>query len=293
MPISKRPNTKPILCASGFTLVELLVVIAIVGILISMLLPAVQAARESARRVHCLNNMKQIGLGMICYHDSYNSFPPGCTDHRRKLPRVPKKRLIAWSTLLLPFIEQTNVYEHIDLSVPYNDPVNHFAHSHVISTYLCPSTGRFMDGRSGSTTGDRNNNGLEDAGDNWGCTDYGGMFGFMIPGEKATNNGVLIYETGISMNEIRDGLSHTIIVTEDTGRGWKVFGEWSNGDNVFDQQTQINTVQDNEMWSDHPRGVHATFCDGSVRFLEEEISIETLRALCTRDQSDFFNTDEL
>jgi prepilin-type processing-associated H-X9-DG protein len=271
----------------------LLVVIAIIGVLIALLLPAIQAARESARRAKCLNNLKQIGIGALTYHDSFNSFPPGCTDRFKDPPRVPKERLIAWSTLLLPFIEQSHLYEQMDLSIPFNSVANHAAQKYLVPTYLCPSTSRLMDGRVGHTTGDRNGNGIENPGDYWACTDYGGMFGHMIPGETNTNNGVMIYQVGIPMKEITDGLSHTIIVTEDTGRGWKSFGEWSNGENIFDQHTLINTNQDNEMWSDHPQGVNATFCDGSVRFLANETSASTLRALCTRDRSDFVKKDEL
>lgn len=276
----------------GITLVEVLVVITIIGVLVALLLPAVQAARESARRAQCLNNMRQIGLGLLCYHETYKSFPPGCTDRYPKPPRVLKARYIAWSTLLLPFIEQEHVYDRIDLSVPFNDPTNDAAHRCVVPTYLCPSTNRLLDGRVGSTTGDRNGNGIDNVGDHWACTDYGGMFGHMVPGEMFTNNGALVHEESISMGDITDGLSRTIIVTEDTGRGWRECSEWSNGENIFDQHTRINTVQDNEMWSDHPGGVNATFCDGSVRFLGNETSEATLRALCTREEGDFVDPSE-
>ena len=278
---------------NGLTLIELLVVVMIIGILISLLLPAVQATRESARRALCMSNLRQIGLGLHCYHEIHCCFPPGCTDRYPKLPRVPKARLIAWSTLLLPFIEQQNLYNQIDLSVPFSDPKNDAANKHAISIYLCPSTNRLMDGRVGYTTGDCNGNGKDDVGDFWGCTDYGGMFGHKIEGEMSTCNGVLIYETSVSIPQICDGLSNTIVVTEDTGRGWKNFAEWADGENIFDQHTPINTVQDNEMWCDHPGGVNATFCDGSVRFLGNKISDVTLQALCTRDKGDFVNESEL
>src|SRR5687767_11590168 len=93
----------------GFTLVELLVVIAIIGILVALLLPAVQAAREAARRMQCGNNEKQIGLALHNYHDSYRSFPPG-TVHVNKL---------GWGTLILPFLEQAPLLEQIKLNIPY------------------------------------------------------------------------------------------------------------------------------------------------------------------------------
>lgn len=131
----------------GFTLVELLVVIAIIGILIALLLPAVQAAREAARRSQCSNNLKQIGLGLHNYHDSYNSFPYAWMAELTPIPNVQ-----TWATRILPYIEQMPLYQKYDSRVPaYNEAVG-FGHSapivasniQVISTplatFMCPST---------------------------------------------------------------------------------------------------------------------------------------------------------
>jgi prepilin-type processing-associated H-X9-DG protein len=102
-------------------------------------------------------------------------------------------------------------------------------------------------------------------------------------------NGVLLYEKSVSISQITDGTAHTIIVSEDTGRGTAFNGEWANGENIFDQMGPINDRSqpsyrwtDNEMWSDHPQGVHALFCDGSVRMLLDETDLVTLATLCTR-----------
>ena len=274
---------------NGFSLVELLVVIAIIGILIAMLLPAVQAAREAARRITCSSNLRQVGLGLLQYHDAAGTFPPGCTD-RFRLPNKTDK-WIAWSTLMLSYIEQQSVYDQIDLSLHFTDVANQAASSVAIPIYLCPSTSRRMEHRDGYTTGDRNGNGNRDAGDFLACTDYGGIYGHQIPGSMATNNGVMIHDQSFSIKQIRDGTSKTIIVAEDTGRGGKDVGdsEWANGENIFDQHTHPNLLQDNEMWSDHPGGIHILLCDGSVHFLNETVEQEVLRALCTRDRGDLID----
>ena len=116
----------------GFTLVELLVVIAIIGILIALLLPAVQAAREAARRMQCTNNMKQLGLALHMYHDSFKVFPYG---------RSPVNRPIwSWSALILPFMEERAIFDEIDFRRGYNTTFNEAVIKHHVDTYRCPST---------------------------------------------------------------------------------------------------------------------------------------------------------
>src|SRR5690606_17395913 len=111
-------------------------------------------------------------------------------------------------------------------------------------------------------------------------SDYGGIYGAERISPRG--NGVLLYDVPVSIHQIFDGTSHTIVVAEDAGRGWHWGGEWANGENIFDRTVGVNELQHNEFWSDHLGGAFALFCDGSVRFLIDEIDSDLLDALCTR-----------
>ncbi len=140
--------------SGGFTLVELLVVIAIIGILIALLLPAVQAARESARRTQCTNNMKQIGLGLLNYESTRKSFPPGCTGIAGAWPGEGNTQPeFGWAALILPYMEQDAIYEQFqkDPNPPPSDPgrlslrqtliTNPNIAKSIINAFLCPTDG--------------------------------------------------------------------------------------------------------------------------------------------------------
>src|SRR5690606_13907003 len=147
--------------ARGFTLVELLVVIAIIGILIALLLPAVQAARESSRRTQCANNLKQIGLGLQNYHDVYTHLPPGgvndgsISQAHKKLGITVVNVNHAWSVFLLPYIEQAGLWEQYDLSQTWTHANNKTVREAFLATFICPSTPeQRRTGGSGSADGD-------------------------------------------------------------------------------------------------------------------------------------------
>jgi prepilin-type N-terminal cleavage/methylation domain-containing protein/prepilin-type processing-associated H-X9-DG protein len=253
----------------AFTLVELLVVIAIVGVLISMLLPAIQSAREAARRLSCKNNFRQIGIGMHNYHDALNSFPPGGLEPRS--PRWPNGRQLAWSLLLLPFIEEEPLYKSVKTGLAFDAPENEKAAATILPVYICPSVPH----RSYLSSGR-------------GICDYGGIYGPRPPVAAAPNNpprGTMLYDKAIRIKDISDGTSKTLLISEDCDFA---DGQWINGLNVFDVAFPINLAPpyENDIRSKHAGGANALFADGSVHFLAEIMTNETLSALCTRAGSD-------
>jgi len=265
---ARRSRTAP---ARGFTLVELLVVIAIIGVLIALLLPAVQAAREAGRRTSCSNNLRQMGIGLHHYHGTHGCFPPGGIEPRS---RVPGGRQYAWSAFLLPFIEQRPLYERIDFHQAFDAPDNAQAAATLLSVYICPSVpngSELVEGR--------------------GPSHYGGLYGEAIPpnptdGSWTAQNGTMFYDRAIKIRDVRDGTSNTLTISEDSE--WKD-GQWINGLNIFDQKYAINYVPpnpmffENEIRSTHPGGANGLFCDGSAHFLSETMDLRTLEAIITRE----------
>jgi prepilin-type N-terminal cleavage/methylation domain-containing protein/prepilin-type processing-associated H-X9-DG protein len=247
----------------GFTLIELLVVIAIIAVLIALLLPAVQAAREAARRIQCVNNLKQIGIALHGYHDTNNTFPAGGWIAVYGQPSTNNMN-IGWSAVVLPWLEQSALYGGLNFSYPYNNAVNSTAAYTVLQVYLCPSEPRksYWNQYPGPSQPDPYPS--ADA-------DYGGMYGprGLVPGFK--NNppaGPMIFNQCIGLVQITDGASQTIEVGEDPEA---INAMWVSGHNIFDQSAPINARPPSEfgeeLTSQHPGGVNTLFADGSVHFL--------------------------
>ncbi|NND98212.1 MAG: DUF1559 domain-containing protein [Pirellulaceae bacterium] len=246
----------------GFTLVELLVVIAIIGILVGLMLPAVQAVREAARRMQCQNHLKQIGLAMQNYHSAYRKFPPGGIQVR---PEVADGKQFAWSAMVLPFLEQSATYDRINFDYPFDDPINSDVAAKVIPTYLCPTTPRMVPLHYGRA-----------------AIDYGGIYGERIASHNYPPRGVMIHDMAIRFRDITDGTSRTLMIAEDANFP---DGQWINAWNLFDQAFPINRAPkfENDIRSFHAQGANGLFADGSVAFLSEHMDLYVLAALCTRN----------
>lgn len=309
---SARPKS-----AVGFTLVELLVVIAIIGILVAILLPAVQAARESARRSHCLNNFKQVAVAMHTHHAAHNRFPRGIdmwtTSEPCSMPAGKTRPFIgfSWGTYILPYVEENTLYERFDLeersSNNYANGPNYAASATKIDHYLCPSdpqgfelVGCCSDNTNGSLEsedmGKTNMAGVADS-ENWQCTlsdypDYSSGW----PDPKA--DGVLFQHSKVNTAKITDGTSHTLMVGEVIGyEPGSHAGYWWSSWNVLDTSNGINLPlrippgglfipEETGFASYHVGGCHFVFSDGGATFMLESIDQKVLTSLTTRAAGD-------
>jgi len=299
----------------AFTLIELLVVIAIIAVLIALLLPAVQQAREAARRTQCKNNLKQLGIALHSYHDSSRCFPFGQLDSTSGYSGISQ---------MLPFLDQVNVYSLINFSLPYNNAANNTALMTTIPMLRCPS----------DTSGNLSSVG--------GATNYLANKGSNVIWQDATGpnvgmpeqNGVLYYRSSVKMSDITDGSSNTAAFSE------RVLADGNNGvssplEDVFfspaspatpDEAVSICNALDttnlaNQFplfmgapWihgqhcylhvnvpnsrscgffvalrasmppsSRHTGGVHVLLADGSTRFVSQNINLAIWRGVGTRN----------
>ena len=214
----------------AFTLIELLVVIAIIAVLIALLLPAVQQAREAARRSQCINNLKQHGLALHNYHDTYATFPPGWIGVQANASHVEGPSGFAWGAHTLPYIDQATLYSQINFNVSLVDPSNDVARKQVIGVFRCPSdpsSETWQLGEEGNPTNILTT--LPSA-------NYVGSFGTLgpedlcvaapFPASQCRGDGMFSHNSKIRMADIADG----VYITELIGMGVNgVTGDYSRG----------------------------------------------------------------
>jgi prepilin-type N-terminal cleavage/methylation domain-containing protein/prepilin-type processing-associated H-X9-DG protein len=300
----------------AFTLVELLVVIAIIGVLVALLLPAVQAAREAARRTQCANNIRQIGLSILNHESALRELPHSGQGLTNDIP--PRMSFNPQSTfaLVLPYIEESNAFALIDKSVPYNATNgNKSVAKTLIPSYICP-TNPLRPGPADSM--------------GYACVDYGATIHCNIDPETGRPNSAKITLGALGlkprrMSTIKDGTSHTIVIAEDAGRhegmdslytdpvegGVRKQWRWADPDNAFGVSWPVNfhlnpwggpsdcpwlTMNcgpNDEIFSFHPGGAHVVMADGHVEFLTDQVHHRVLRALVSRDGGETIDASEL
>lgn len=266
----------------GFTLVELLVVVAIIGILIGMLLPAVQQVREAARRTACLNNLTQFGLAMHNYEFSFGELPPGVVDTAGPIQNVATGQHVGWMVQILRFVELNGVADAFNIKAGAYAPVNAPARAMQIQLYTCPSQGSVVSTSMAA-----------------GLSHYAGCHNSVEAPIDADNDGLLFLNSAITYGDIYDGSSNTILIGEfiadpSIDLGWVSGTRASlrNGSEILGQNDwkakylatgtppKKNFV--GGFSSPHPGATNFLFADGSVESISNNINATVLENLANR-----------
>ena len=298
----------------GFTLIELLVVIAIIAILVALLLPAVQQAREAARRSSCKNNLKQIGLALHNYHDTYRVFPQGAMGQASPTSATAPKNNMTWHVHILPMMEEGALYDGFDMNLYYGATVNVTNAQNSVTPYFCPSA-RNADKES-NVTNVPTAHYVGVAGPFGAVTGASPARNYQFAGTSANAQGGIAQSGILTMNQTRqmadvvDGTSNTFIVMEYSGRressGTSPYRPWQQGASSSGADAAMYCCKNikkainerpayyvgsdpnhrfNDVCASSPHKGGAQFClaDGGVRFVSENINFTTYQFLSSME----------
>jgi prepilin-type N-terminal cleavage/methylation domain-containing protein len=271
----------------AFTLVELLVVITIIGILIALMMPAVMSARESARRMTCLSNLFRIGAALNSYQSAHEMLPPGTIDKEGPVHSTPQGYKMSWTVHLLPYLDEGNVYQHIDLSAGACDPKNAAVRAVKLPVFTCPSADPELAGQPS-------------------VSNYAGCQNDVEAPINIDNRGVLFLNSHISRDDVTDGISHTIYVGEKladtTDFGWmsgtratlRNTGSppgWGPPDPRKPDPAAKNDLFVGGFSSEHPQVCNYLFGDGRTDSLSDSIDMKVFQQLGNRADGKLLKRD--
>jgi prepilin-type N-terminal cleavage/methylation domain-containing protein/prepilin-type processing-associated H-X9-DG protein len=305
---------------AGFTLIELLVVIAIIGVLIALLLPAVQAAREAARRSQCTSNLMQLGIALQNYESAHEMLPPGVVNPKGPIANVPKGYHFSWLTQILPYLEHRNAHSRLNYAAGAYHPSNDTIRGSVIRVFLCPSDpGNSPSGPAPArVAGFVGGTGPPAGPPRLAQSNYAGCYHDVEAPIDVNNTGVLYLNSSVRYEDIKDGTSSTIFVGEKivdpTDLGWASgtrstlrnadkppLGVWvraalgpgspaATGTGDPEESQGPNPV--GGFSSYHPGGANFAFGDGSVRFLKSSMDPAIFRLLGNRADGEVISEDK-
>ena len=310
----------------AFTLIELLVVISIIGVLVGLILPAVQAARAQAMRLKCSANLKQLGVALANYTALHGGLPPGYYSRWNNLVAVEYGPGWGWGSRILPELEQQALFNSINFGVSLADPVQATARTTVLDVYLCPADNRPMNWMTTKGTVWVSGGQIYSASEDIcpvAASNYVGVFGIAEPG--VDGEGVFYRDSFVRPRDIRDGMTHTMAIGErslnlNAGRGNATWvGSvpnaqlWSCAPDPFDPDGGVCRREDasgmtlghtgegrgpgdpkgdvNQFLSRHGRACFFLFCDGHVAYLKGSINYPTYKALSTRAMGELISDD--